>query len=122
MSNQEKNQPDALALTRSVILKPLRKALEEHDINEDNIIKIFSEILNDDEQPGATRLKAISMFLDMLGLVHSVKDNINVEVTHKIGQALDELEAKRLKRIEKKETKLLEAEYVEQPRDDQESD
>ena len=118
----KEQKPDALALTRSVILKPLRNALEEHDINEDNIIKIFSEILNDKEQPGATRLKAIQMFLDMLGLVHSVKDNINVEVTHKIGQALDELEAKRLARIEKKETKLLEAEYVSESREDQESD
>ena len=97
---------DKIALTKSVILQPLRDALLEHEVTETHVIGIFAKIMNDESQPGATRLNACRMFLDMLGLVHESK-NIDLSITHKIADAFDELEMKRQQRITKKEMKVL---------------
>lgn len=100
---------DKLELTKSVILKPLREALEEHKVNEDSVITIFHEIMTDKEAPHAVRLNAVKMFLNMIGLVNEGKQTFDLEITHKISDALGELEEKRLQRVENKRLKQLEA-------------
>ena len=85
-------------LTKTFILQPLRQALEAHDITEDTVIGVFADILNDDSQPGATRLNACKMFLQMLGLVHDSR-HVDLEITHKVADALQSLEDKRKQRV-----------------------
>jgi hypothetical protein len=91
---------DTHDLTKTMILMPLRKALELHDINEDTVIGVLADILNDDEQPGATRLNAVKMFLPMIGLVNESRQ-IDMEITHTVSRALDTLQQRRLERQER---------------------
>ena len=98
-------------LTKAVILYPLEKALQDADINEQSIVNVLSEILYDEEQPGSTRLNAIKIFLSIVGLVNESKHLADIQVTHRISDALEDLQAKRLERtreVEYKPSELLE--------------
>lgn len=44
------------------VVEPLRKALIEHDLTEDNVVKIFASILNDEKARPADRLRAIEIY------------------------------------------------------------
>lgn len=104
MNERIQNSTD---LAKSVILQPLRDALIEHEVNETNVIKVFKEILDDRSAPQAVRLNAVRMFLNIIGLVNEAKQ-VDLEITHTISNALEELEMRRARRLEMQEQRMIE--------------
>jgi len=84
-------------LLKTVILMPLTDALQRHNINEDTVTGVFSEILFDKDAKSADRLRAVELFYRLLGIVN-LDRKLDVTVTHDIREALERLDNKRLQR------------------------
>ena len=92
-------------LTRYVITRPLREALEFHGINETSMCAVYSEIAFDPEVKPSTRLRCVELLVKMLGLTAS--ENIDITINTELAEAVGGLE-KRL-RARKKAEKFKEA-------------
>lgn len=93
------------SLTFHELTIPLREALEKHSVNEDTMVKVYSDIAFNEDISAATRLHAIEMFLKLLGITASEKIDINH--TGDLGDAIAEIEQRRKEKreLQKREEK-----------------